>query len=136
MTTPDDADLFEVLSAITITGPDAQTLLWISFKTDDPLGKVTDPITSDASSTPPAAIDAAPASSTHHLINQQPINPQPQGADQSSHDDNTNSSTRGHRNRQNLHRSIRRAHRATDFRRLPPVPISMRSTCRSVIALA
>jgi hypothetical protein len=44
MTTPapsSDADLFEVLSAITITGPDAQNLLWVSFKTDGPLGMLT-----------------------------------------------------------------------------------------------
>jgi hypothetical protein len=33
-----DAELFAVLSAITITGPDAQNLLWVSFQTDDPLG--------------------------------------------------------------------------------------------------
>jgi hypothetical protein len=37
---PAEADLFEVLSAVTITGPDAQNLLWISFHTDDPLGMV------------------------------------------------------------------------------------------------
>jgi hypothetical protein len=38
MTTPtssSDADLFEVLSAITISGPDSDGLLWVSFKPDD-----------------------------------------------------------------------------------------------------
>ena len=43
MTTPapaSEADLFEILSAVTITGPDARNLLWISLKTDDPLGMV------------------------------------------------------------------------------------------------
>jgi hypothetical protein len=30
-----DADLFEVLSAISISGPDADGLLWVSFKPDD-----------------------------------------------------------------------------------------------------
>jgi len=42
MTTTDpdltDADIFDALSAITITGPDAKNLLWVAFKTDDPLG--------------------------------------------------------------------------------------------------
>lgn len=38
MTTPtssSDADLFEVLSAINISGPDSDGLLWVSFKPDD-----------------------------------------------------------------------------------------------------
>jgi hypothetical protein len=38
---PPDAfpeDVVDALSAITITGPDAQNLLWVSCKTDDPLG--------------------------------------------------------------------------------------------------
>jgi hypothetical protein len=34
MTTPDDANLFEVLSAISISGPGADGLLWVSFKPD------------------------------------------------------------------------------------------------------
>ena len=41
MTTPDpsaDADLFDVLSAISIIGPDNDDVLWVSFKTDDELG--------------------------------------------------------------------------------------------------
>ena len=38
MATSDDPNLFDVLSAITITCPDAQNLLWVSFQTDDPLG--------------------------------------------------------------------------------------------------
>ena len=33
--TPADADLFEVLSAIDIKGPDSDDLLWVSFKSDD-----------------------------------------------------------------------------------------------------
>jgi hypothetical protein len=38
MTTPDpasDTDLFAVLSAVSISGPDADGLLWVSFKPDD-----------------------------------------------------------------------------------------------------
>jgi hypothetical protein len=38
MTTPDRPahdDLFTALSAIDITGPDADDLLWVSFKSDD-----------------------------------------------------------------------------------------------------
>jgi hypothetical protein len=38
MTTPtssSDADLFEVLSAISISGPDSDGRLWVSFKPDD-----------------------------------------------------------------------------------------------------
>jgi hypothetical protein len=38
MTTPErpaDDDLFTALSAIDITGPDADDLLWVSFKSDD-----------------------------------------------------------------------------------------------------
>jgi hypothetical protein len=41
MTTPNpssDADLFDVLSAISIIGPDNDDLLWVSFKTDDEVG--------------------------------------------------------------------------------------------------
>jgi hypothetical protein len=40
MVSPDACagEIFDALSAITITGPDAQNLLWVSFKTDDPLG--------------------------------------------------------------------------------------------------
>ena len=33
-----DADLFDVLSAITIIGPDNDDILWVSFKTDDEHG--------------------------------------------------------------------------------------------------
>jgi hypothetical protein len=33
--TSNDADLFEVLSAISISGPDFDGLLWVSFKSDD-----------------------------------------------------------------------------------------------------
>jgi hypothetical protein len=38
MTMPDpssETDLFEVLSAISTSGPDAHGLLWVSFKPDD-----------------------------------------------------------------------------------------------------
>ena len=35
---PTDADLFDVLSAVTITDPDAQDILWVSFKADDLMG--------------------------------------------------------------------------------------------------
>jgi hypothetical protein len=38
MTNPDDADLFDVLSAISIIGPDNDDVLWVSFKTDDEHG--------------------------------------------------------------------------------------------------
>lgn len=37
---PDDTELFDALSSITITGPDANGLLWVSFKTDGPLGMI------------------------------------------------------------------------------------------------
>ena len=49
--TSDDADLFEALSAITITGPDASGLLWISFNTDVPLGALSVPAGSVAGQT-------------------------------------------------------------------------------------
>jgi hypothetical protein len=38
MTTPEpsnNADIFDVLSAISISGPDSDGLLWVSFKPDD-----------------------------------------------------------------------------------------------------
>ena len=35
---PDEIDLFDALSAITVTGPDAAGLLWVSFKNGGPLG--------------------------------------------------------------------------------------------------
>jgi hypothetical protein len=38
VTTPDpsaDAELFDVLSAISIIGPDNDDVMWVSFKTDD-----------------------------------------------------------------------------------------------------
>jgi hypothetical protein len=43
VTTPDpsaDADLFDVLSAISIIGPDNDDVLWVSFKNEDELGAV------------------------------------------------------------------------------------------------
>jgi hypothetical protein len=42
VTTPDpsEADLFDVLSAISIIGLDNDDVLWVSFKTDDELGAV------------------------------------------------------------------------------------------------
>lgn len=33
-----ESDLFDVLSAITIMGPDADGLLWVSFTTEDTIG--------------------------------------------------------------------------------------------------
>ena len=54
METPDssdDPDLFEALSAITITGPDASGLLWISFNTDVPLATISVPAGSVAGQT-------------------------------------------------------------------------------------
>jgi hypothetical protein len=49
--TSDDGDLFDALSAITVTGPDASGLLWISFNTEVPLAMLSVPAGSVAGPT-------------------------------------------------------------------------------------